>query len=72
MKQLDIFQNMTLFAMPSFLNGFARVLDLGGTFDMYNEDETTVEADYRALSSDWKQVGEDIYIAMEDYQHGQE
>ena len=70
MKQMEIFQNMTLFAAPNFLNGFARVLDLGGTFDVYNEGESVEEADSRALSSDWKQVGEDIYFAMENYQHG--
>ena len=70
MKRAENFLNMTLFAMPSFLNGFSRVLDLGGTFDVYNENETGEKADCQALSSDWRQVGEDIYFAMERHQHG--
>ena len=70
MQRAPFFRNMTLFAMPDFVNGIARVLDLGGTFDVYNEAQTGQEADYQAIASDWKQVGEEIYTAMENYQHG--
>ena len=66
MRQLEAFQGMSLFAVPSFLNGFSRALDLGGTLDVYNEEESEEKADSRALASDWKQVGEDIYEAMEN------
>ena len=72
MRQAENFQNMALFAMPNFWDGFARVLDLGGTFDVYNADETDEKADRRALSSDWKQVGKDIDLAMECSQYGKE
>jgi hypothetical protein len=46
-----------LFSRPSFLSGAARVLDLGGTFDLYNESGTIHLADTRALFSDWLSVG---------------
>ena len=67
MRQAETFQGMSLFAAPSFLNGFSRALDLGGTLDVYNTDESEEKADSKALASDWKRVGEDIYEAMENY-----
>ena len=67
MKQTGTFQGMSLFATPSFLSGFSRALDLGGTLDVFNTDELEEKADSKALASDWKQVGEDIYGAMESY-----
>ena len=70
MRQVEAFQGMSLFATPSFLSGFSRALDLGGTLDVYNTDESEEKADSKALASDWEQVGEDIYEAMESYQHG--
>lgn len=56
-----------LFAQPSFIAGMARVLDIGGVFDVYNESETADEADTRALTSDWLMVGQDINFAIEEY-----
>ncbi len=56
----------SLFAQPSFLSGAARVLDLGGTFDEYNSSDTPEEADARALWGDWKVVGENLGIAIEE------
>ena len=70
MRQAEAFQRMSLFAVPSFLNGFSRTLDLGGTLDVYNTDESEVVADCKALASDWEQVGRDIYEVMENYKHG--
>ena len=52
-----------LFARPSFLSGMARVLDLFGVFDSYNESRSTEEADARAMYADWRVVGQDIYDA---------
>jgi hypothetical protein len=54
-----------LFAHPSFLYGIARSLDLGGTFDAYNESLTPNEADGRAIASDWLAVGKDLQGALE-------
>jgi len=60
-----------LFAMPTFLRGMARVLDLGDTLTVYNtfKDENT--ADYEALKRDWEQVGIDIAEAMKEYEHAE-
>ncbi len=50
-----------LFARPSFLSGAARVIDLGGTFDVYN---TSDDPDRLAMESDWSVVGKDIEEAI--------
>ncbi len=47
-----------LFAHPSFLSDAGRVLDLGGTFDGYNESPSPAEADRLAMRADWKAVGD--------------
>jgi hypothetical protein len=54
-----------LFAQPSLASGVARVFDLWGQFDDYNRSETTVEADAKAIASDWLVVGQDLSDAME-------
>jgi len=36
-----------LFARPSFLEGVARVMDLGGTLQVYNNSKTEKEADLK-------------------------
>ena len=56
-----------LFAMPSFLSGVARVLDLGCQFDNYNASQTEEEADALALYSDFRLVGQDLQKAMESF-----
>ena len=54
-----------LFARPSFLEGVASALDIGGTLIEYNQSQTPLEADRRAISSDWAIVGQDIQTALE-------
>ena len=49
-----------LFATPSFWSGAARVLDLGGTFDVYRTSESDTLADEHALAADWAVVGGDL------------
>ena len=49
-----------LFAAPSFWSGAARVLDLGGTFDVYRTSGSDELADERALAADWAVVGGDL------------
>ncbi len=49
-----------LFAMPSFLSGFASAIDLGGTLHHPNVLRSTEEADLMALRSDWIAIGKDI------------
>ncbi|MFA4890030.1 MAG: hypothetical protein WC587_00125 [Candidatus Paceibacterota bacterium] len=58
-----------LFANPSFTEGVARVIDIGGTLQIYNESKTPKEADVLAIKSDWESVGEDVKNAMGEYEH---
>ena len=65
-------QTTNLFAVSGFFSGFARVLDIGSTYDIYNLSASPHEADARALSSDWQQVGIDISNSIEEYGNGSE
>ncbi len=56
-----------LFARPSFVSGAARLLDLYCLYDLYNNSSTEREADYKAALSDWRVVGQDILIAMRQF-----
>ena len=53
-----------LFAAPSFSSGVARLLDLFGRFDDYNDSPSAASADARAMYSDWRVTGEDLAGAM--------
>ncbi|MGC9292222.1 MAG: hypothetical protein ACP5EP_05800 [Acidobacteriaceae bacterium] len=61
-------QSDFLFAQPSFASGAARVFDLGGQFDAYNESATLAEADANAIAADWAIVGQDIYDAIQQHE----
>ena len=61
-------QSDFLFAQPSFASGAARVLDLWGQFDDYNRSETRLDADARAIASDWLIVGQDLSDAIEQHE----
>lgn len=56
-----------LFARPSFVSGAARLLDLYSLYDFYNNSSTEREADYKAVLSDWRVVGQDILAAMTQF-----
>lgn len=51
----------------SFFIGMARVLDIGATLRFYDKSKTPEEADYIALSNDWKEVGNDLMVAIKQY-----
>lgn len=55
-----------LYARPSFLAGMASAVDLGGTLIDYNGSPSPELADYYALRSDWRQVGDDMRVAIEE------
>lgn len=57
-----------LYATPSFLEGFVRALDIGNTFTQYNTSENAREADFLALRSDWRAIGEDFENALVEYE----
>lgn len=61
-------QSTFLFARPSFIEGVARVMDIGATMQVYNDSKTEKEADLKALKKDWEAVGEDILSAIEKYE----
>ncbi len=56
-----------LFARPSLLEGVARIVDLGGTLQTYNESVSESEADYKAIQNDWIATGLDIRDAINAY-----
>ncbi|MEW6490360.1 MAG: hypothetical protein AB1578_20925 [Thermodesulfobacteriota bacterium] len=57
-----------LFSMPSFLEGAARTLDLGATFDQFNAHPSPAVSDGRALAEDWKAVGRDLEAALAEFE----
>lgn len=66
MKKLYI--SNKLFAEPSFVEGFSRILDLGGTLQEYNNSKTEQVADVEALKNDWRAVGDDLRFSMNIYE----
>lgn len=54
-----------LFARPSFLEGLARVFDVGGTLQEYNYSPTGEIADYFAMMADFRCVGQDMQFAID-------
>jgi hypothetical protein len=55
----------SLYDRPSFLDGFARVLDLSGSMNIYNISQTPEVADTKAIWSDWEAIGKDLGAAIE-------
>ena len=55
-----------LVAIPSWLSGTARVLDLAGQFDEYeyNDSHSIEAADAKAIFCDWRMVGETFLDAI--------
>ena len=53
-----------LFAAPSLLEGWARIVDIGDTLSEYNVSPSPEWADAVALWMDWYSVGDDIRTAM--------
>lgn len=54
-----------LYATPSFVEGFSRLIDFGGTLEEYNSAFSSEQADQIAIASDWLVVGDDIRSAMD-------
>ena len=56
--------------LKDFIKGATRAFDIGATLsgkDYLKVYKNPAEADYRALQSDWKQVGRDLQYAMAKY-----
>ena len=56
-----------LFTEPSYLEGFARSIDIGGTMTEFNSGLTPEQADNLALWADWRAVGADMLGAMNSF-----
>jgi predicted methyltransferase len=56
-----------LYARPSFLEGMARVLDIGGTLQHYSVSATGEDADARALAADVHAIGADLHHVLAAY-----
>jgi hypothetical protein len=59
--------NQSLFSMPTFTKGAARTVSLFGGLDKYKTSKTPKEADRKAMAQDWKSVGQDLKVAIEQY-----
>lgn len=58
-----------LFARPSFICGFARILDLGATLSEYNTNKDEKEADTQAILSDWLSVADSLNSAFSRFEN---
>lgn len=59
-------EGYSLYLMPSFFDGFSRIIDFSGMFDQYNYVKTNDEAEGKAVLSDWIKVGHQLKLAMSD------
>ncbi len=53
------------YSRPSFLTGVARLFDFWGLFDA--DKPRAFANDAEALASDWRMVGEDLRVAMNEF-----
>lgn len=65
-NRADELRSDFLFARPSFIEGLARMLDLSGSLNTYNNSRTPEEADARAVRNDWKAIGHDMRQALDE------
>ena len=56
-----------LFPDATFLEGAGSVLDLLGVLAKYNQSPTSLEADVRALRSDWAASADNLWEALTKY-----
>ena len=68
MEKINKTKTFYLFAEPSFLEGFSRIIDLGDALSIYAYSDTAVHSDCLALKNDWMQVGVDITKAITIYE----
>lgn len=62
--------SLFLMAQPSFLDGMARVLDLGDTMTGYNYSQDGDAADHAAIWADWELIAADLRRASEQFSRG--
>lgn len=53
---------------PSFMDGFASLLDVNGEImNKFRTSRTDEKADHDSIYSDWKAVGNDMRVSMDKY-----
>jgi predicted oxidoreductase (fatty acid repression mutant protein) len=57
-----------LFARPSLSEGAGRLLDMGATMQHYNTSKTEAQADIDAIRNDWRAIGEDFNVSINQYE----
>lgn len=55
-----------LFSLPSFKEGVASIIDFGGNLIKFNESKSAMEANKKALKSDWLAICDDFRVAVEE------
>jgi hypothetical protein len=58
-----------LFPSPSFLIGAGSIFNIGGNYFEYNLSETDLQADLRALISDWLAIKKDFELAEKKFKN---
>lgn len=53
-----------LFSMPKFIDGVASVVDIFGTYTIYNNSKSNVDTDRRALVADIQTLKKDACVAF--------
>ena len=56
-----------LYAEPSLIQGMGTLFDVSGSLLEYNYSRNENEADFKALASDWRTVGQDLKRAILAY-----
>ncbi len=56
-----------LFAQPTVIEGFGRLVDFAGILGQYNYSQSPAEADRIAIASDWRAIGDDFRAAIQRY-----
>lgn len=54
-----------LYVVPSFTTGLGSVMNLAGSYYAYNSSDSSEQANFEAIWSDWSMVGEDICTVAE-------
>lgn len=60
-------RHLFYYPIPGFLEGLARIMDLGNLLDDYPRVRSASETDTLALRSDWSMVGQDIRNAIGEF-----
>jgi len=64
MNRTKEFRTNVLFPRSSFLLGVGSVMNISGNYFGFNYSESTIDADSKAIESDWGMVGKDVELAI--------